>query len=310
MPLDADAQNFLSRLLDAQQPRYDALSPADAREAMRAARRARPPMPPFSGLRQEASTGPTGVPLRIYRPAGSGPEPAAAILYLHGGGWVLGELDHFDPLCEALAEQAGCVVVAADYRLAPEAKFPAAVDDASEVLRWLADNAKELHLDSSRLAVAGDSAGGNLAAVVALAARDGELPPVRLQILLYPSVDMGMDWPSYGISEPGLPVDGKMMRWFRDHYLRQPSDAMSWRASPLQANKSSVAPAYVLTVGYDPLADEGSAYAEALRDAGVEVMHHHHPGQFHGFLSVIPGCAAARRTWKEIGAAARLFLAA
>ncbi|CAG2153398.1 Carboxylesterase NlhH [Cupriavidus numazuensis] len=310
MSLDPEAQSFLSRLADAGQPRYDALSLADAREAMRAARRARPPMPPFAGSRYETRTGPTGVPLRLYRPAGMGPEPAAAILYLHGGGWALGELDHFDPLCESLAGQAGCIVVAADYRLAPEAKFPAAVNDACEAFAWMARSSVELGLDPTRLAVAGDSAGGNLAAVVALSARDGELPPVRLQVLLYPSVDMGMDWPSYAISEPGLPVDGRMLRWFREHYLRQPSDAMNWRASPLQAPKAGLAPAYVLTVGYDPLVDEGAAYAEAMREAGVEVIHHHYPGQFHGFLSVTPGSVAARRAWNEIGAAAKLFLSA
>ncbi len=177
--------------------------------------------------------------------------------------------------------------MAVDYRLAPEHKFPAAVDDAIAATRWIADHAQSLGIDRTRLAVGGDSAGGNLAAVVALDARDRGGPQLAFQLLIYPATDMGLDRPSHARHAEQLPLRRSTMRWFVGHYLRSPADEADWRASPLRApSLRGLPPALVVTAGFDPLSDEGEAYARALSDAGVRVVHEHFEGQIHGFLSM------------------------
>jgi acetyl esterase len=208
-------------------------------------------------------------------------------VYFHGGGWVIGDLESHDQVCRALANAARCTVVAVDYRLAPEHKFPAAVEDAIAATRWVSDNAQSLGIDASRLAVGGDSAGGNLAAVVSLDARDRGGPPLVFQLLIYPGTDMRMDWPSHLRHAGQLPLRRPTMQWFVGHYLRGPGDELDWRASPLRAPSfRNLPPALVVTAGFDPLSDEGEAYARALSDGGVPVTHRRFDGQIHGFLNM------------------------
>ena len=213
--------------------------------------------------------------------------PQPALIYFHGGGWVIGDLESHDQVCRALANAARCIVVAVDYRLAPEHKFPAAVDDAIAATRWIAGNAARLGIDAARLAVGGDSAGGNLAAVVSLDARDRGGPPLVFQLLIYPGTDMRMDRPSHVRHAEQLPLRRATMQWFVGHYLRDAGDEADWRASPLRARDfRNLPPALVVTAGFDPLCDEGEAYAKALSGAGVRVAHERFGGQIHGFLSM------------------------
>jgi acetyl esterase len=232
----------------------------------------------------ESAAGP--IPLRVYRPAGVAAGTALpALVFFHGGGWVIGDLDTHDVLCRQLTAEAGIVVVAVDYRLAPEAKFPAAADDAWAATTWVAANAPRLGVDASRLAVGGDSAGGNLAAVVALMARDAGAPQIRLQTLLYPVVDVGTETRSYADFGDGYLLTRDGMRWFFDQYLASKDQAADWRVSPLRAKSlAGAAPALVVTAGFDPLRDEGEAYAEKLRQAGVRVDYICYGGMIHGFM--------------------------
>jgi acetyl esterase len=178
-------------------------------------------------------------------------------------------------------------VIAVDYRLAPEHKFPAAVEDAVTATQWIAANAAELGIDASRLAVGGDSAGGNLAAVVALSARETGGPEIAGQLLVYPATDFAMRHPSHSEPETSVLLTHSVIRWFRDHYFNSPADAGDWRASPARATDlAGLPPAYVLTAGADPLRDEGAEYAARLKDAGVAVTYRHFPGQFHGFFTM------------------------
>jgi acetyl esterase len=266
------------------------LSPAEAREAYLASRRALQPDPePVAGVAALEAQGPAGpIPLRLYRGLGAAEgQPQPALVFFHGGGWVIGDLDSHDQACRALANAARSIVVAVDYRLAPEHKFPAAVDDAIAATRWIADNARSLEIDARRLAVGGDSAGGNLASVVALDARDRGGPPLVFQLLIYPATDMRMNLPSHARHAEQLPLRRPTMQWFLGHYLRDPADETDWRASPLRApSLRNLPPALVVTAGFDPLGDEGEAYARALAEAGVSVVHQRFDGQIHGFLNM------------------------
>jgi acetyl esterase len=215
-----------------------------------------------------------GVPVRVFHPAG---EETAALVYLHGGGWVLGGLDSHAPVCRTLAARSGAAVVAVDYRLAPEHPYPAAVQDAWTATRWAARR-------FSRIAVGGDSAGGNLSAAVALRARDAGLE-LALQVLVYPATDHGCSWPSCRENEDGPGFRTSEMLWFWDQYLTEPDRAAEPDCCPLRApDLSGAAAALVLTAEYDPLRDEGDAYARALRAAGVTVSLHRYDGLIHGFL--------------------------
>jgi acetyl esterase/lipase len=215
-----------------------------------------------------------GVPVRVFRPTG---DERGGLVYLHGGGWVLGGLQSHDPLCRSLAARSGAAVVAVDYRLAPEHRYPAAVEDAWTATRWASRR-------FAPLAVGGDSAGGNLAAAVALRARDAQLP-LALQVLVYPATDHGCSWPSYRDNEQGPAFHTAEMRWFWEQYLDAPERAGEPDCCPLRApDLSGVAAALVVTAEYDPLRDEGEAYARALREAGVTAELHRYDGLIHGFL--------------------------
>ncbi len=228
-----------------------------------------------------------GVPVRIYKPELHGGN--GINVYYHGGGWVIGDLDSHDEVCRQLAAQSGAVVVSVDYRLAPEAVFPAAVDDSWTALRWVDANRGLLTGDdAATIVVSGDSAGANLAAVMALMARDAGLE-LGAQLLVYPSVDMMGNFPSLAENGEGYVLTAATMDWFRGHYLASEIDAEDWRASPLLAESfEGVAQALIITAEYDPLRDQGPAYAAALEAAGVEVTLTNYEGMVHIFFQLGP----------------------
>jgi acetyl esterase len=286
MALDPDAERVLEMVRASGRPPYETLSPAEARALFLAGREVLALDPaPVAVVRDIA--GPGGVPLRLYRGAGTdAADVLPALVYFHGGGWVIGDLDSHDSVCRHLANAARCAIVSVDYRLAPEHKFPAAVEDCFAATSWAAAEATSLAIDRDRIAVGGDSAGGNLAAVVSLLARDRGAPRLRYQILAYPAVEASMAHPSIARFAEGFLLTRATMQWFYDCYLRSPADVEDWRASPLRAaDLSGVPPALILTAGFDPLCDEGEAYARRLQDHGVDVDHRHYPDQIHGFLS-------------------------
>jgi acetyl esterase len=308
MALDRDAERVLEMVRLSERPPYETLSAPEARELFLAAREVlAPDPPPVAELREFSAPGPNGaaIPLRLYRGAATaagGTLPA--LVYFHGGGWVIGDLDTHDSLCRHLANAARCIVVAVDYRLAPEHKFPAAVEDCFAATSWVAREAVALGIDRERLAVGGDSAGGNLAAVVSLIARDRGAPKLRYQALLYPAVDCGMTHSSHDRFAEGYLLTRPTMKWFYEHYLGEPADIDDWRASPLRADDlSGVAPALVLTAGNDVLRDEGEAYARRLQEAGVAVQLRHFPDQIHGFLTMGKIIEAAQPALDDVAAA-------
>ena len=290
MILDPDAQRVLDMIKAAGRPAFNTLSPEEARGFFAAGRTVLQPEPPeVAEVRALEAPGPNGpVPLRLYRAQGSAAGAVLPVMiYYHGGGWVLGDLDSHDQACRAIANAASCCVVAVDYRLAPEVKFPGAISDSAAATRWILGNAGSLAIDPARAAVGGDSAGGNIAAVMALMARDGYLPKIAFQVLIYPAVDMGMGHESYQRITEGYPLVASTMKWFIDHYLPAPGDVADWRASPLRAaSLAGVAPALVLTCAHDPLCDEGVEYARRLDREGVSVTHLHYNDQVHGFLTM------------------------
>lgn len=270
-----------------------ALGPDAAREQYRQSCRILTPAgEPVASVRDGALG---GVPVRVYE--GVGANAGRCLLYCHGGGWVVGDLDTHDAICRRLANQAGCRVVAVGYRLAPEHPFPAALDDVAAVFHALAgEPGVGLGIDPANIAVGGDSAGANLVAVLALMARDGAAP--CFQLLFYPVVDLAFERPSYEQHTRDALVTRDAMRWCAAQYLAG-ADPADWCVSPLRADLAGSAPAFVLTTGFDPLRDEGIAYAQALDAAGVQTMHLHMPTQVHGFLTlgrVVRGAATALDT--------------
>jgi len=290
MSLDPDAQAVLDLIKAAGRPPFEQLTPDEARQAYMNSRRLLQPEPEeVAESRDTTVSGPHGpIPVRLYRPAGTAAaDILPAMVYYHGGGWLLGGLDSHDVVCRRFANAARCRVVSVDYRMAPEVKFPAAVDDCAAVTDWAIQQAASLGIDPAKVAVGGDSAGGNLAAVMALMARDGTLPPLAYQLLIYPATDMAMTSVSAQTVRDGVPLTSSTMKWFIDHYMRSRSDELDWRASPLRAaSVAGTAPALVLTVGHDPLRDEGIAYAQRLEREGVRVIHIHYSDQVHGFMSM------------------------
>ncbi|MCK1744632.1 alpha/beta hydrolase [Bradyrhizobium sp. 139] len=305
--LDPDAAAVYKAFQEAGRPAYEALAPSEARAYYAQARFATNPEPPelarVASLSIPAQHG--AIPARIFVPK----EPrrhegvSPALVFFHGGGWVIGDLDSHDVVCRQLAAAGALIVISVDYRLAPEHKFPAAADDAIAATSWIAANAHELGIDASRLSIGGDSAGGNLAAVVGLAARDGEGPVIAGQLLIYPAVDFAMTHGSHSEPETSVLLTHSVIRWFRDHYLGSVADIHDWRASPARATSlAGLPPAYVLTAGADPLRDEGEEYAERLKQAGVPVTTKHYPGQFHGFFTMGKLLKQANIAVSEIGA--------
>jgi acetyl esterase len=289
MALDADAARVLELVRVSGRPPLEAVSPVEARALFLGGREVfSPPPAPVAEIHDLVIPGPDGgtLTLRLYRGAGTDADlKLPALVFFHGGGWVVGDLETHDTMCRHIANAAGCAVVAVDYRLAPEHKFPAAVEDCLTATLWVAEHGAELGVDGARLAVGGDSAGGNLAAVVSLILRDRGAPQPRAQLLLYPALDFGMKQASYQRFAEGHLLTEATMRWFAEAYIGEPKDADDWRASPLRAaDLSGLPPAYLLTAGYDPLCDEGIAYVRRLREAGVAVKHRHMPDQIHGFL--------------------------
>jgi acetyl esterase/lipase len=308
MPLDADTQAYLEAT--AGFPPAHTLSVEDARAGMEAtAADGFGPVAEVASTEDRAIPGPHGpIRVRIYRP--SVPDPAAAetlpaLVYFHGGGWVIGSLDTHDGVCRALCARTPCLVVAVDYRLAPEYPFPAAVDDAWASTVWVWERARELMVEPGAVAVGGDSAGGNLAAVVALRARDLELS-LRLQLLVYPVCDFNTGTPSYVENGTGFGLTRETMEWFGRHYLGPDGDAASPQASPLRAERlSGVAPALVQTAEFDPLRDEGEAYARRLAEEGVPVTLTRYDGTIHGFLRLPARIRLAEEALDEAAAALR-----
>ncbi|MDH3714406.1 MAG: alpha/beta hydrolase [Gammaproteobacteria bacterium] len=246
--------------------------------------------PPIGATEDIAVPGPGGpIPVRLYRPADvEGPLPV--LVYYHGGGHVIGSIETHEAITRALANGASCLVASVDYRLAPESKFPAAAEDSFVALQWIAANAGKIGADATRIAVGGDSAGGNLAAVATLMAREAGEPALVLQLLVYPVTDFACNTPSYATYASGFgSLQAPTMHWFRDHYLRGPGDAADWRAAPLQAARlDDLPPACILLAQCDVLRDEGAAYAERLTAAGVPVEEVEYPGMIHGFFALAP----------------------
>jgi acetyl esterase len=225
------------------------------------------------------------IPVRVYAPSNDTPLPV--LVWYHGGGWVIGSLETHDGLCRDLVDAAGCVVVSVDYRLAPEDTFPAAVDDAYAAVRWVSEHAAELGADPSRVAVGGDSAGGHLAAVSAMLARDEGSPPIVFQLLVYPALEHEFTRPSMVENAEGYMLTTEAMQWFYGHYLNDPSEGDDPRVSPIRAESlAGLPPAFVVTAEFDPLRDQGLAYADALAAAGVPVTSTTYDGVFHGFFSM------------------------
>jgi len=285
------------------------LSPFVARRLYRETRSVlSPAAPEVADVRFLLATGPDGpVPLRAFRPQGTkADEVLPALVYFHGGGWVIGDLDTHDVTCRQLANGARCAVVSVDYRLSPEYRFPAAADDCIAATEWVAAQAKALAIDPRRIAVGGDSAGGNLATVVALAARDAGGPALCYQLLVYPAIDQRQNTPSMTRNATWYPLTDQAIKYFRGHYLPDEKDWTDWRASPHFAKSlAGLPPAYVLTAGFDVLQDEGRAYAERLAKEGVATEYKDYPDMVHGFFqwgravdtanAAVDACCAALR---------------
>ncbi len=295
--LDPQARALIDLITERQLPPVHTLKPEAARSLYRDRRYFTQPAPPAVAEVRELRSD-SGVPLRLYRPRvdgatgadGAGGAGAAALpvlVYLHGGGWTIGDLETHDVLCRQLCVGAGIAVVAVDYGLGPEVRFPGGLDDCVQATRWVRAHATELGVDATRIAVGGDSAGGNLATVVALTLRDAGDPPLAYQLLIYPATDMRCVAPSHSSNGQGYLLTSDSIAYYRNHYIANPAHWSDWRASPLlAADLTRLPPALVLTAGYDPLRDEGRQYADALSAAGNRVEYICFERQVHGFITM------------------------
>ncbi|MDZ7706926.1 MAG: alpha/beta hydrolase [Trueperaceae bacterium] len=297
--LDDDVRAYLAEVEAAAEPPDWTLPIETVRERGRAVYAALPKTP-VGEVEEIEIPGPAGpIPARVYRPAATGPH--GTVVMLHGGGFALGDLETHDEAARRTCAWADALVVSVDYRLAPEHPFPAAVDDAVAATRWTAERAGDLGGDPDRLIVTGDSAGGNLAAVVALRFRDAGGPPLAGQGLVYPVTDMRTNdrWPSKRTAANGFGLTQEAMDWFGRLYLSDPAHAAHPDASPIVASDlSGLPPAFVLTAEFDPLRDEGDAYARRLAEAGVEVQHHTLPGTIHGVLTNPVRLRSGDQAWR------------
>ncbi|HEU5252807.1 MAG TPA: alpha/beta hydrolase [Solirubrobacterales bacterium] len=269
------------------------------------------PTIPMSRVEQVEIPGPAGpLAARLYVPQAAPEEPLPLLVYFHGGGWVIGDLETHDSPCRFLAAHSGVAVLAVDYRLAPEHPFPAAAEDAFAAYAWACAEADALGADPARVAVGGDSAGGNLAAVACLTARDQGAPPPAMQLLIYPVTETARELPSRQTFREGFLLTRRDMAYYEDRYLPPGTDRSDPRVAVLQADDlSRLPPAYVATAGFDPLRDEGDAYAQRLREAGVRVALHRHPGLVHTFINLTALCPTARAAMLEACGALRMGLA-
>ncbi len=288
--LDAQAKALLKLIDERGLPAVHESTPVDARTAYRERRFFTQPAEPAVGESRDLTVaGPRGpIPCRAYRPAGAAADAVLpGLVYFHGGGFVIGDLDTHDVLCRQLANASGCRVVSVDYRMGPEHKFPAAVDDCVAVTRWVSQQAGTLGIDRTRLAVGGDSAGGNLAAVVAIVARDAGDLPLAFQLLIYPCADFRCGTASHRDNGQGYLLTRDTIDYFYRHYLNTPEEKLDWRASPLlHPDLSRLPPALVLTAGFDPLRDEGLQYADKLMQAGNRTQYVCFERQIHGFITM------------------------
>ena len=310
MPLDPEARMLLDQMQGMIRP-FNELSVAEARAEIAALAAAAGEPEAVARVENRTIPGPQGeIPVRIYTPDGRAPFPV--LVYFHGGGWVIGNLDTHDPLCRQLANAAGCVVVSVDYHLAPEHPYPAAAEDAYAATRWTAANAAVFGGDAARIAVGGDSAGGNLAAVVALMARDRGGPPLVFQLLVYPVTDTpASDHPSYRENAEGYFLTRDMMHWFWNHYCERDQDVADAYLCPLRAKDLGRLPrTLVITAEFDPLRDEGEAYAARLGEAGVRVQLKRYAGMTHGFFGMGTLLAKAREATRDAADALRAVFAA
>ncbi len=309
MPLHPQVAKALEQMAAAGPPLYH-LSPQAARAAMEAARGATDDPEKVGTVEDRLIPGVAGKqPIRIYTPEGDGPFPI--LVYFHGGGWVVGSINTVDASCRALTNLADCMVVSADYRLAPEDKFPAAVEDCYAAARWVALNAAALNGDAARLAVGGESAGANLAAAVTLKAQESGLPSLAYQLLMYPVTGHAFAMPSHMENAQGYFLTTEMMAWFWDHYLASEADGQNPLASPLRASTDQcrgLPPAFIATAEYDPLRDEGAAYATKLGEAGVAVEYICFEGLIHGFMGMAKVIEPAGQALQKAAAALRTAL--
>ena len=305
MPLHPDCRKVLD-MLDALGMRdFSELTPTEARELSLTPPPETPT--PVAEVINHSVNGPDGdLPLRIYRPEG---QPRGALVYFHGGGWVVGGLDSHDETCRRLCAGSGALVVAVDYRLAPETPYPGAVRDCRQATVWVAENAAELGFDPARLAVGGDSAGGNLAAATAQLLRDQGGPRIAFQLLIYPVADADFDRPSYRENAEGYLLSRRAMQWFWDHYAPTAEQRSEPYAAPLKGSLTGLPPALVQVAEFDPLRDEGVAYAQALEAAGTPVRLTCYDGMIHGFFGLFDAIGAASQAMDEACAALRDHLA-
>lgn len=307
MPLDPQAKGFLDQIASAGAPGLSELPVDEARQAIRGLFATEAPESVF---RVEDRTVPTvngRVPVRIYIPEGKGPFPV--LMFFHGGGWVIGDIETHDPTCRAMSNAAKCITVSVDYRLAPEHKFPAGVDDCYEATKWTVLNIAAYGGDATKIAVGGDSAGGNLAAAVALMAGDRGAPSLAFQLLIYPVTNNAFDTESCKQNGKDYLLTVDSMQWFWDHYLENAEDGKHQYASPLQAKYvNSPPPALVITAEFDPLRDEGEAYAEKLKQAGCHVTTTRYDGMIHGFFSMF-AFDACRKAIDQAGSALKAAFA-
>ncbi|MGQ0620927.1 MAG: alpha/beta hydrolase [Panacagrimonas sp.] len=300
MPLHPQVEGFMKQLAAVGGKPFHQMPVAECRAALAGLFGMMPPSTEkIASVDNRRIPGAAGdIAVRIYTPEGAGPFPVLS--YFHGGGWVLGDLDGYDPLCRELCGGASCVVVSVEYRLAPEHKFPAAPEDCVAAVKWVAANAVSLKGDASRLAVGGDSAGGNLAAVVAQRLRDENGPRLCAQLLIYPCTQLVGSTPSMIENAEGYLLERKDMEWFAGHYLNSPADGRSINASPAFATSlAGLAPALVITAEFDPLRDEGEAYGDAMRKAGVDVTVSRYDGAIHAFFSFFGIMEPGRRAVDE-----------
>jgi len=305
--LDPGVRGLLDAIAALGAPPLESLSPAEARKV------ASENLVPVAGVVEPLRSienlripGPLGeIPIRVYTPDSPAPHPA--MVYFHGGGWVIWDLDTHDVVCSAIAHRAGAVVVSVDYRLAPEHKFPAAVTDAYAATAWVSANAARLGVDTARISVGGDSAGGNLAAVVSLKSRNENGPTIALQALVYPVTDLSSTaTASYLEFAEGYQLTRAVMEWFRDQYLPNPEAARDPYASPLLApDLRGLPPAVILTAECDPLRDEGEAYAKRLAEAGVPVTSTRYAGMIHPFFSLSGAIPRALDAFQQVSDAVR-----
>ena len=299
MPLDPILKAFLDQVAQLGGPKTWQMTPAEARESFAALMQlAGPKDVPIGRVANLSIPAPHGaIAARAYAPVASGGEALPALIFFHGGGWVIGNVDTHDGLCRILANGSGCAVISVEYRLSPEAKHPAAVDDAVAAVEWVEKNAAQLSVDPNRLAVGGDSAGGDLAAVVAQIAKEKGGPKLAFQMLLFPVTQIGEETTSLREYAENYFLERKTLDWFYGHYLPADADRKDPRISPLAAKDvSGLPPAYVMLAGFDPLHDEGLAYAEKLRAAGVAVTVADYPDMVHDFIylqAVLPQASEA-----------------